>query len=91
MSSSPVWGSRTSTGSSAESTSANDAIGTTGSALGRCSTAAAPWHVVPANRNWYRNWAVSQFLVETMEDMKLIYPNSHLDVRALKKSLQAAA
>jgi hypothetical protein len=47
--------------------------------------------VVPANRNWYRNWAVSQFLIETMEDMKLIYPNPHLDVRALKKSLQAAA
>jgi hypothetical protein len=30
-------------------------------------------------------------LIETMEDMKLIYPNPHLDVRALKKSLQAAA
>jgi hypothetical protein len=47
--------------------------------------------VVLANRNWYRNWAVSQPLIETMEDMKLIYPNPHLDVRALKKSLQAAA
>jgi PPK2 family polyphosphate:nucleotide phosphotransferase len=60
-------------------------------ALGRCSTAAAPWYVVPANRKWYRNWAVSQILIETMEEMKLIYPNPHLDVRALKKSLQAAA
>jgi PPK2 family polyphosphate:nucleotide phosphotransferase len=62
-----------------------------GAALGRCSTAAAPWYVVPANRKWYRNWAVSQILIETMEEMKLIYPNPHLDVRALKKSLQAAA
>jgi PPK2 family polyphosphate:nucleotide phosphotransferase len=60
-------------------------------ALGRCSTAAAPWYVVPANRKWYRNWAVSQLLIETMEEMKLTYPNPHLDVRALKKSLQAAA
>jgi PPK2 family polyphosphate:nucleotide phosphotransferase len=60
-------------------------------ALGRCSTAAAPWYVVPANRKWYRNWAVSQLLIETMEEMKLIYPNPHLDVRALKKRLQAAA
>jgi len=60
-------------------------------ALGRCSTAAAPWYVVPANRKWYRNWAVSQLLIETMEEMKCTYPNPHLDVRALKKSLKAAA
>ena len=60
-------------------------------AIGRCSTAAAPWFVIPANRKWYRNWAVSQLLIETMEQMKLTYPNPHLDVRALKKSLQAAA
>jgi PPK2 family polyphosphate:nucleotide phosphotransferase len=60
-------------------------------AIGRCSTTAAPWYVVPANRKWYRNWAVSQLLIETMEDMKLTYPNPHLDVRALKKSLMKAA
>lgn len=60
-------------------------------ALARCSTVGAPWYVVPANRKWYRNWAVSQLLIETMEDMKLTYPNPHLNVRALKKSLQAVA
>lgn len=60
-------------------------------ALARCSTVGAPWYVVPANRKWYRNWAVSQLLIETMEEMKLTYPNPHLDVRALKKSLQAVA
>jgi PPK2 family polyphosphate:nucleotide phosphotransferase len=60
-------------------------------ALGRCSTEDAPWYVVPANRKWYRNWAVSQILIETMEEMKLTYPNPHLDVRALKKRLKAAA
>jgi PPK2 family polyphosphate:nucleotide phosphotransferase len=60
-------------------------------ALARCSTVGAPWYVVPANRKWYRNWAVSQLLIETMEDMKLTYPNPHLDVRALKKTLQAVA
>jgi PPK2 family polyphosphate:nucleotide phosphotransferase len=60
-------------------------------AIGRCSTAAAPSYVVPANRKWYRNWAVSQLLIETMEGMKLTYPNPHLDIRALKKSLEEAA
>ena len=60
-------------------------------ALARCSTVGAPWFVVPANRKWYRNWAVSQLLIETMEDMKLTYPNPHLDIRGLKKSLRPAA
>jgi PPK2 family polyphosphate:nucleotide phosphotransferase len=60
-------------------------------AIGRCSTANARWYVVPSNRKWYRNWAVSHLLIETMEKMNLSYPNPHLDVRALKESLRAAA
>lgn len=60
-------------------------------AIGRCSTNAAPWYVIPADRKWYRNRAVSQVLIETMEEMKLIYPKPQLDIRALKKSLKAAA
>jgi len=60
-----------------------------GAALGRCSPADAPWYVIPANRKWYRNWTVSQLLIETMEAMKLTYPNPHLDIRALKQSLRA--
>lgn len=31
--------------------------------LERCSTPAAPWYVVPANRKWYRDWAVSGLLL----------------------------
>ena len=59
-------------------------------AVARCSTAGAPRYVVPANRKTYRNWAVSQLLIETLEDMKLTYSNPHLDVRGLK-ALQAVA
>jgi PPK2 family polyphosphate:nucleotide phosphotransferase len=62
-----------------------------GSAVGRCSTGAGPWYVVPANRKWYRNWAVSQLLIETMEEMKLTYPNPHLDVSALKQRIKQVA
>nr|MDQ2998907.1 polyphosphate kinase 2 family protein [Chloroflexota bacterium] len=35
-------------------------------ALQRCSTDAAPWYIVPANRKWYRNLAVCEALVETL-------------------------
>jgi polyphosphate kinase 2 (PPK2 family) len=60
-------------------------------AIGRCSTAMAPWYVIPADRKWYRNWAVSRLLIETMKEMKLTYPNPHLDVPELKKHLRAVA
>src|ERR1700690_2499704 len=39
-------------------------------ALSRCSTAAAPWYVIPANRNWYRNLAVAGVLGDGLEDLK---------------------
>jgi PPK2 family polyphosphate:nucleotide phosphotransferase len=35
-------------------------------ALSKCSTEAAPWYIVPANRKWYRNLAVCEALVETL-------------------------
>ncbi|HUZ86254.1 MAG TPA: PPK2 family polyphosphate kinase [Candidatus Baltobacterales bacterium] len=60
-------------------------------AIGRCSLPAAPWYVIPANRKWYRNWAVTQVLIEEMEAMKSTYPNPRLDVRALKRSLSSSA
>jgi len=43
-------------------------------AITRTSTDCAPWYVVPADRKWYRNWAVSRILVETLEDMDPRYP-----------------
>jgi len=43
-------------------------------ALARTSTVAAPWFVVPADRKWYRNWAVSRILLDTLEDMEPQYP-----------------
>ena len=35
-------------------------------ALRRCGTEAAPWHLIPANRKWYRNLAVAEALVEVL-------------------------
>jgi len=49
-------------------------------ALEKCSTAAAPWYVVPADRKWYRNWAVTQLLVERLEAMDLQWPAPEYDV-----------
>ncbi|MDT7616599.1 MAG: hypothetical protein QOF00_4046 [Pseudonocardiales bacterium] len=43
-------------------------------ALERCNTEAAPWYVVPADRKWYRNWAVATILVEQLCAMGLTWP-----------------
>ncbi|MGM1059956.1 PPK2 family polyphosphate kinase [Saccharothrix sp. Mg75] len=36
--------------------------------LVKCSRA-APWYAVPADRKWYRNWAVASLLLETLKDL----------------------
>jgi PPK2 family polyphosphate:nucleotide phosphotransferase len=33
-------------------------------ALSKCSTREAPWHIVPANQKWYRNYVVLKAIVE---------------------------
>jgi PPK2 family polyphosphate:nucleotide phosphotransferase len=38
------------------------------------STAHAPWYVIPADHKWYRNWAVSHVLIETLREMDPQYP-----------------
>jgi PPK2 family polyphosphate:nucleotide phosphotransferase len=43
-------------------------------ALSKCSTEYAPWHIVPANKKWYRNLVISEKIVETLEGLKLKYP-----------------
>jgi PPK2 family polyphosphate:nucleotide phosphotransferase len=35
-------------------------------ALSRCSTDVAPWYVVPADRKWHRNLAITEALVQTL-------------------------
>ncbi len=45
-------------------------------ALRATSTKHAPWYCVPADRKWYRNWAVLRILVETLESMDPQWPEA---------------
>lgn len=45
-----------------------------GEAVFQTATGCAPWYVVPADRKWYRNWAVSRILVDTLTAMDPQYP-----------------
>jgi PPK2 family polyphosphate:nucleotide phosphotransferase len=48
--------------------------------LTRCSTAAAPWYVIPANRKWFRNLAVADILADTLDDLQPRYPEPAEDL-----------
>jgi len=49
-------------------------------ALTETSTAEAPWYVVPADRKWYRNWAITEILVRTLREMDPRYPEPAEDL-----------
>jgi PPK2 family polyphosphate:nucleotide phosphotransferase len=58
-------------------------------AVSRCSTDHAPWHVVPADRKWYRDWAVANIVLEAFKEMGLSYPRADFDVDAERRRLEA--
>jgi PPK2 family polyphosphate:nucleotide phosphotransferase len=58
-------------------------------ALTRCSTNAAPWHVVPADRKWYVRWAVQQLLLDALDDIDPQWPPADFDIEREKARLAA--
>jgi PPK2 family polyphosphate:nucleotide phosphotransferase len=44
-------------------------------AINATSSPHAPWHIVPADRNWVRDVYVCSALVETLSSLKMKYPN----------------
>ncbi|MFE5596824.1 PPK2 family polyphosphate kinase [Streptomyces sp. NPDC056549] len=58
--------------------------------LERCSTDAAPWYLVPADRKWYRNWAISKLLLEHLEALDPKYPPGDFDVEQCRARLLAS-
>ena len=53
-------------------------------------TEAAPWYVVPADRKWYRNWAVGRLLLEHLQSLDPQYPPPAFDVAQMREKLLAA-
>ncbi len=49
-------------------------------ALGRCSTKWAPWFIIPSNKKWFRNFAVSQIIIEAMQKLDMKFPKPTADL-----------
>ncbi len=58
-------------------------------AISKCSFNYAPWYVIPANHKWFRNLAVSQILVDTMEGWKMKYPEPTVDLAEIRQMYHA--
>jgi PPK2 family polyphosphate:nucleotide phosphotransferase len=53
-------------------------------AVSRCSTKAAPWFIIPANKKWYRNLAVSRILAETLSSLDMKFPKPSFDLSRIR-------
>ena len=52
--------------------------------LNRCSTPWAPWHVIPADRKWYRDYIIARTVVDALEKLKLKWPKPREDLSKIK-------
>jgi PPK2 family polyphosphate:nucleotide phosphotransferase len=58
-------------------------------ALSKCSFNYAPWYVIPGNHKWFRDLAVSQILVDTLQGLKMKYPEPSVDLISIKQMYHA--
>jgi PPK2 family polyphosphate:nucleotide phosphotransferase len=49
-------------------------------ALERTTTDYAPWHVIPADKKWYRNYAIGTLLLEALRSLDPQWPAADFDV-----------
>jgi PPK2 family polyphosphate:nucleotide phosphotransferase len=54
------------------------------------STKHAPWYIIPSNHKWFRNLAISQITADTMDEMGLKLPPTHVDIAAIRRKFHAA-
>ena len=63
----------------------NDYMDAFNAAINRCTSKHAPWFVIPADHKSFRNLAVSEILVETMERMNPKLPEPTIDVAKIRE------
>jgi PPK2 family polyphosphate:nucleotide phosphotransferase len=54
-------------------------------ALSKCSTRDAPWFVIPSNHKWFRNLVITQIIVDTMEKLRIEFPQPTVDLHEIRR------
>lgn len=55
--------------------------------ISRTSTPYAPWYIIPANQNWYRDLVIARIIVDCMEKLKMNYPAPVENIESYKELL----
>ena len=62
-------------------------------AISATSTEKSPWYIIPADKKWFTRLAVSEVIVQSLESMKLNYPQvteeDRADLAEAKKLLES--
>ena len=58
--------------------------------LHRTSTDHAPWFIIPANKKWFRNFAVASIVAETFASMDMHFPAPAVDIEQIRRKYHAA-
>jgi PPK2 family polyphosphate:nucleotide phosphotransferase len=58
----------------------NDYMGYYQEAIAATSADHAPWYVIPAEKRWYRNWAITSIIRSQMEHLDLQYPAANPEI-----------
>jgi PPK2 family polyphosphate:nucleotide phosphotransferase len=54
------------------------------------STRYAPWFVIPSNHKWFRDVAVSQIIIRTLENLEMKLPEPAADLARIRRQYHAA-
>lgn len=56
--------------------------------LSNCSSKQAPWHVIPANNRWFRDYIILKIIVEKLEGLKVKFPDINGNIQELIKEVK---
>jgi PPK2 family polyphosphate:nucleotide phosphotransferase len=59
-------------------------------AIALTSTKRAPWYIIPSDHKWFRSLAISRIIADTMDEMGLKLPPTHVDIAAIRRKFHAA-
>ena len=57
-------------------------------AISKTSAAFAPWYVIPADRNWYRDFVITKIIVNALEKLNMAYPNPVENINQYRSMLE---
>ncbi|EEF58284.1 polyphosphate kinase 2 family protein [Pedosphaera parvula] len=53
-------------------------------AINKCSTNYAPWHIIPADHKWFRDYAIAGVVVDALQKLKMKWPKPKIDLSKVK-------